>query len=200
MKLSRLCCALSAFALVMMATAVNAAFVQYRVTTSSLVKDAGFGDPFGLDALNGGSGGFTVDIPDTGTGSLGADDIVDTYFVLGDVIGDLAPGQFWTDEDASYLFFSGTYANGLLNINSSDYPRLSVSKYDESSGGDDNIAIYFSSYESFSAADNKVGVLSGTATISQGSYSSPVPIPNAFWFLGSGLIGLVGFRRKFSKS
>ena len=108
---------------------------------------------------------------------MGADDIVDIFFVLGDAIGNLAPGQFWTDEDASYLFFSGTYANVLLNINASDYPRLSVSKYDESSGGDDNIAIYFSSYESFSAADNKVGVLSGTATISQGSYSSSVPVP-----------------------
>jgi hypothetical protein len=28
----------------------------------------------------------------------------------------------------------------------------------------------------------------------------PVPIPGAIWFLGSGLIGLVGFRRKFKKA
>jgi len=29
---------------------------------------------------------------------------------------------------------------------------------------------------------------------------SPVPIPGAIWLLGSGLIGLVGFRRKFKKA
>lgn len=29
--------------------------------------------------------------------------------------------------------------------------------------------------------------------------SAPVPIPAAFWLLGSGLIGLIGLRRKFKK-
>ncbi len=31
-------------------------------------------------------------------------------------------------------------------------------------------------------------------------YGEPVPIPGAVWLLGSGLIGLVGFRRKLKKS
>ena len=30
-------------------------------------------------------------------------------------------------------------------------------------------------------------------------YGSPVPLPGAVWLLGSGLLGLVGLRRKFKK-
>jgi hypothetical protein len=36
------------------------------------------------------------------------------------------------------------------------------------------------------------------AAINQGTFSF-IPIPSAVWLLGSGLIGLVGFRRKFRK-
>jgi len=28
-------------------------------------------------------------------------------------------------------------------------------------------------------------------------YGNPVPIPGAIWLLGSGLIGIIGIRRKF---
>jgi hypothetical protein len=37
-----------------------------------------------------------------------------------------------------------------------------------------------------------VEVLTSTLTV------SPTPIPGAIWLLGSGLVGLVGIRRKFA--
>jgi hypothetical protein len=196
MKLSHLSCIISVFAIVMMTTSANAALVQYRIIATDLEKTAGFGDPFGLEALNGGGGGFTVDIPDTGSGTLGTSDIVDFSFVLGDAFGESAPGQYWTDENATYFYFTASYANGLLNISPSVYPRIAVQTHDESSNGDDAININWDAYPNFYAADHFVGVLEGTATISQGSYPNPIPIPGAIWLLGSGLIGIVGIRRK----
>ncbi len=48
------------------------------------------------------------------------------------------------------------------------------------------------------------GNSTGPGSISTGSIIAlelnPVPIPSAIWLLGSGLIGIVGFRRKFRKA
>lgn len=38
-----------------------------------------------------------------------------------------------------------------------------------------------------------------TSDIAFRTYVSPVPIPGAFWLLGTGLVGFVGLRRKFRK-
>jgi|LGVE01.1.fsa_nt_gb hypothetical protein len=56
----------------------------------------------------------------------------------------------------------------------------------------------FLNYLRFVGKDNKGSApgfdLDGVQAINSGA---PVPIPGAVWLLGSGLIGLVGFRRKF---
>jgi hypothetical protein len=42
--------------------------------------------------------------------------------------------------------------------------------------------------------------LSGSPATSEFIGGNPVPIPGAAWLLGSGLLGLIGFRRKFEKN
>ena len=49
-------------------------------------------------------------------------------------------------------------------------------------------------------SDASVSNIRTVALFPQGLGFAPVPIPSAIWLLGSGLIGLVGFRRKFKKA
>ena len=51
-----------------------------------------------------------------------------------------------------------------------------------------------------SSADGTVSFLIATLNFDESSTTAPVPVPGAVWLLGSGLIGLVGFRRKFKKA
>lgn len=53
---------------------------------------------------------------------------------------------------------------------------------------------------SYQPIDNGIEVtFSGVSPVSITFNNSPVPIPGAIWLLGSGLVGLVGFRKKFKK-
>ncbi len=63
---------------------------------------------------------------------------------------------------------------------------------------DPNDAWYFYFDYGFQNFDGKDFSLSALA-VRPGQVSA-VPIPSAIWLLGSGLVGIVGFRRKFSKT
>lgn len=58
---------------------------------------------------------------------------------------------------------------------------------------------YDRTFSTFSITDNGANPDIGFDSVAYGTTSSPVPIPAAAWLLGSGLLGLFGIRRKFSK-
>jgi hypothetical protein len=50
-----------------------------------------------------------------------------------------------------------------------------------------------------SSADGTEHYLTATLNFDGSSTTPPVPVPGAVWLLGSGLVGIVGVRRKFKK-
>lgn len=131
---------------------------------------------------------------------------------------------FWMDLDYGYIPDTQNYDSQLIlykynpSTSSYEYPYLG-------SGGND-LAYYYGGTGSVSAYGNgddtsldaywraKIGAgfyVLGVMNYSAGpvpndvhykvqvSLENPVPIPGAIWLLGSGLIGIVGIKKKFKK-
>lgn len=102
---------------------------------------------------------------------------------------DLAELSFLSDTDLALLQGAGPITLATLFF-SGDNPGTSpLSFINYGLGGNDIKGIENIPYDSPILNDGSITVRGGGA---------PVPIPAAVWLLGSGLIGLVGLRRKFS--
>ena len=121
------------------------------------------------------------------SGSNGALGNGDDHFVLS--LSPRITGGYWLESVALY-FSNGTYeyptkitaTGGLEFVNG--YSINDLSKvFGPPTGRNDGM----------------VGIVQGAMVFEFKSTASPVPIPTAFWFLGSGLISLIGFKYKYSK-
>ncbi|MEN6348685.1 MAG: VPLPA-CTERM sorting domain-containing protein [Syntrophomonas sp.] len=102
---------------------------------------------------------------------------------------DLAEVSFLSDTDLALLQGAGPITLATLFF-SGDNPGTSpLSFINYGLGGNDIKGAENIPYDSPILNDGSITVRGGGA---------PVPIPAAVWLLGSGLIGLVGLRRKFS--
>ncbi len=102
--------------------------------------------------------------------------------------------SFYVTNDATgyTIYYSGYNENGQEIYNGSIENANGYQQYfvDLASWGD----IYEFRISTSSGGGNLAHVCLDDLTI------NPVPIPGAVWLLGSGLIGLVGIRRRFNKS
>lgn len=87
------------------------------------------------------------------------------------------PGDHGFTNLTSYNFWSGT-----------DYPTHP------------SLAFKFGFFDGAQIGANKSLLTSGIVWAVRDGDVAPVPIPSAVWLLGSGLIGLVGFRRKLRRA
>lgn len=95
-------------------------------------------------------------------------------------------------------FLTAVLANGLISFNTGDYPELAAAYpwlstffiFDLSNNLNTNINPLVLSDDGFTATVTTGGDITLVAT----------PEPSTFLILGFGLIGLVGFRRKFKKA
>jgi len=149
---------------------------------------------------------LTVDYKTTGSVDTGAGSPMVRFF-----IGNTQNGQ------KSYYVSSNTYSwnpntdlswtthavavdgnnFALWTLNSSSNPML----FDLVAASPTNIGLVFT-YGNLSSNDLLGFTSAGGATISIDNFytpNSPVPIPAALWLLGSGLVGLVGLRRKMKR-
>ena len=102
---------------------------------------------------------------------------------------DLAEVSFLSDVDLALLQSPGPITLATLFF-SGDNPGTSpLSFINYGQGGNDIKGVENIPYDSPILNDGSITVRGGGA---------PVPIPAALWLLGSGLIGLIGLRRKFS--
>jgi hypothetical protein len=110
-------------------------------------------------------------------------------------------GGEWTDIGLLGFLFPGLYTGTLDVGTGNDHSKV---VYFKTGSGNTTAGMMFYGFDdplwNSIALDFESNGIPGLvfATPGKGDHVAPVPIPAAFWFLGSGLLGLIGIRRKIT--
>jgi len=179
----------------------------YDLTLSGIVADAGSGS--GPGYVNGYLSLSSVSLPIT----VSQGDIIDATVTLDTPYTIPASGT-----STSFVFYlegssfptESTESQGTISFSDGGTPGLNSGPQTSFTGNQLALAFVFPTtasitFDSFTA-DLTVTGLGEPATLDGASFayyafspSAPVPEPDVVWFLGSGLIGLIGLRRRFKR-
>jgi len=177
------------------ADSAKQATIEIELKNTSPCSNGGYLTAFAFNLPSGYITGVSLDSSDDDFGLLGDPDFIDDvkgvpygYFDLGASVTD----QFLGGGAPSPGIPMGVTETFMFTLYGNDLDMLDLDSFlDEMSAGASpgkGSQFFLARFRGFDDG---------------GSNKTPgrvVPVPGALWFLGSGLIGLVGFRRKFRKA